>query len=49
MILPAQLVDLAAVEEQLPLALGLVAELAGGGVRADVRVQQEELVAGKRA
>src|SRR5262245_10000123 len=43
--LPAQLVELAAVQQELALTLRVVAELAGGAVRADVDAHQEELVA----
>src|SRR5215475_11687014 len=43
--LPAQLVELAAVQQELALTLRVMAELAGGAVRADVDAHQEELVA----
>src|SRR5215204_6002886 len=40
-----ELVDFPPMEEQLPIALGLVPELARRRVGADVRADQEELVA----
>src|SRR5262249_35565586 len=43
--LRAQLVELAAMQEQLPMALGLVAELARRPVGADVRADEEQLLA----